>query len=88
MKVYITFDMEGVSGVVAGMTGPNARSPDAFSRGQRFSTDDVLAAIDGVLEVDPEAEIWFNDAHGASMNVFFEEFPENVMIVANSGAVR
>jgi D-amino peptidase len=84
MKVYITFDMEGVSGVVAGMTGPNARSPDAFSRGQRFSTDDVLAAIDGVLDVDPEAEIWFNDAHGASMNVFFEEFPENVMIVANS----
>ena len=54
MKIYLTFDMEGVSGVVAGMTGPNPRSPDAFKRGQRFSTDDVLAAIDGVLEVDPD----------------------------------
>jgi len=84
MKVYITFDMEGISGVVAGMTGPNPRSPDAFRRGQRFSTDDVLAAISGILEVDPDAEIWFNDAHGASMNVYYEEFPENVMIVANS----
>jgi D-amino peptidase len=84
MKVYITFDMEGVSGVVAGMTGPNPRSPDAFKRGQRFSTDDVMAAISGILEVDPDAEIWFNDAHGVSMNVFYEEFPENVMIVANS----
>ena len=76
--------MEGISGVVAGMTGPNPRSPDAFRRGQRFSTDDVLAAISGIHEVDPDAEIWFNDAHGASMNVFYEEFPENVMIVANS----
>ena len=84
MKVYITFDMEGISGVVAGMTGPNPRSPDAFRRGQRFSTDDVLAAISGILEVDPDAEIWFNDAHGASMNVYYEEFPENVSAVVGS----
>lgn len=83
MKVYITFDMEGVSGVVAGMTGPSD-SPGAYQRGQRFSTDDVKAAIDGILEVDQEAEIWFNDAHGRSLNVFTEEFPECVMIVANS----
>jgi len=83
MKVYITFDMEGVSGVVAGMTGPSD-IPGAYQRGQRFATDDVKAAIDGILEVDPEAEIWFNDAHGRSLNVFSEEFPENVMIVANS----
>jgi D-amino peptidase len=84
MKVYITFDMEGVSGVVAGMTGPNPNSPAAYRRGQRFSTDDVAAAVNGILEVDPDAEIWFNDAHGRSMNVFYEEFPENVSIVANS----
>jgi D-amino peptidase len=83
MKVYITFDMEGVSGVVAGMTGPSDM-PGAFQRGQRFSTDDVKAAIDGILEVDPEAEIWFNDAHGRSLNVLWEEFPENVLAVANS----
>jgi D-amino peptidase len=83
MKVYITFDMEGVSGVVAGMTGPSDM-PGAFQRGQRFSTNDVKAAIDGILEVDPEAEIWFNDAHGRSLNVLWEEFPENVLAVANS----
>ena len=84
MKVYITFDMEGVSGVVTGMTGPNPGSPTAYMRGQRFSTDDVKAAIDGILEVEPNAEIWFNDAHGASLNVFYEEFPENVTMVSNS----
>ena len=85
MKVYISFDMEGVSGIAGGgMTGPNPKTPSAYPRGQRFSTDDVKAAIDGVLEVDPDAEIWFNDAHGKSMNVYFEEFPENVKIVINS----
>jgi len=86
LKVYISFDMEGVSGVAGGMTGPNPLAPTAYPRGQRFSTDDVKAAINGVLEVDPNAEIWFNDAHGRSMNVFYEEFPEeNVKIVVNSG---
>ena len=85
MKVYISFDMEGVSGIAGGMTGPNPKAPTAYPRGQRFSTDDVKAAIDGILEVDPNADIWFNDAHGGSMNVFFEEFPENVTMVINSG---
>lgn len=85
MKVYISFDMEGVSGIAGGgMTGPNPNTPSAYPRGQRFSTDDVKAAIEGVLEVDPDAEIWFNDAHGKSMNVYFEEFPENVKIIVNS----
>jgi D-amino peptidase len=84
LKVYISFDMEGVSGLAGGMTGPNPHAPTAFSRGQRFSTDDVKAAVEGILEVDPNAEIWFNDAHGRSLNVFFEEFPENVTAVCNS----
>jgi D-amino peptidase len=84
MKIYITFDMEGVSGVVAGMTGINQNAPTAYSRGQRFSTDDVMAAIEGIMEVDPNADIYFNDAHGASLNVFFEEFPENVKVISNS----
>ena len=84
MKVYIAFDIEGVSGVAGGMSGPNPKAPTAYSRAQRFATDDVKAAIEGVFEVDPEAEIWFNDAHGYSMNVFFEEFPESVTIVVNS----
>jgi len=68
------------------MTGPDPKAPMAYQRAMRFSTDDVRAAIDGILEVEPNAEIWFNDAHGYSMNVFFEEFPEkNVKIVVNSG---
>jgi len=85
MKVYITFDMEGTTGTAyRAQMGPNPTAPSAYPRAQRLATDDVKAAIDGVLEVDPEAEIWFNDAHSRSMNVFFEEFPENVSAVVGS----
>ena len=83
--MYITFDMEGCSGIASRMqTVLNQDAPTAYPRGQRFATDDVKAAIEGILEVDPEAEIMFNDAHNNSMNVFFEEFPENVSAVVDS----
>jgi D-amino peptidase len=86
MKVYISFDMEGTTGTAYwAQMGPDPESPDAFKRAQRLATDDVKAAIEGVLTMDPEAEIWFNDGHRRSMNVYFEEFPENVSIVVGSG---
>lgn len=85
MKVYVTFDIEGCTGVASRMqTGINPSAPGAYPRAQRLATDDVKAAIEGVLEVDPKAEILFNDAHDRSMNVFFEEFPENVSAVVGS----
>lgn len=85
LKVYLVFDMEGVTGVsMLAQTGPNAVAPSAYPRAQRMATDEVKAAIDGVLQVDKDAEILFNDAHGHCTNVFFEEFPENVSVVTNS----
>lgn len=85
MKVYISCDLEGSSGTAyRAQMHADPSAPGAYQRAQRFLTDDVMAAIEGVLEVDPEAEIWFNDAHGRSMNVFFEEFPENVRSVVGS----
>jgi D-amino peptidase len=85
MKVYVVFDMEGCTGVsINAQTGLNAAAPSAYPRAQRMATDDVKAAIDGVLQVDKNAEILFNDAHANNTNVYFEEFPENVSIVTNS----
>ena len=88
MKVYISCDMEGCTGTAyRAQMSPNPSAPGAYARAQRFLTDDVKAAIEGILAVDPEAEIWFNDAHGRSMNVFFEEFPKNVKAVVGSAEV-
>jgi len=79
MIIYISCDLEGLSGTAyRAQMHADPSTPGAYQRAQRFLTDDVMAAIEGVLEVDPEAEIWFNDTHGRSMNVFFEEFPKNV----------
>ena len=77
--------MEGVSGIsIDAQTHPNLTAPSAYPRAQRMATDEVKAAIDGVLQVDKNAEILFNDAHKNNTNVFFEEFPENVSVVTNS----
>lgn len=85
MKVYISFDMEGTTGTAyRAQMGPDPMMPEAYPRAQRLATDDVKAAIDGVLQVDPDAEIWFNDGHSRSMNVFYEDFPENVLAVVGS----
>lgn len=86
MKVYISFDMEGTTGTAYwAQMGPDKESPDAYKRAQRLATDDARAAIDGVLEFDPDAEILFNDGHRTTLNVLFEEFPENVSVVVGSG---
>lgn len=88
MKIYLAFDMEGCTGTaIRAQMGPNATIPSAYPRAQRLATDDVKAAIEGILEVYPDAEILFNDGHGKNMNVFYEEFPENVSVVINSREV-
>ena len=85
MRIYVVFDMEGCTGVsISAQTGINPTAPMAYPRAQRMATDDVRAAIDGILQVDKNAEIMFNDAHAMNTNVFFEEFPENVSVVINS----
>jgi len=86
MKVYVTFDMEGCSGIAyRAQIRPYPEMPEVYKRAQRFATDDVKAAVEGILEVDPDAEIWFNDGHMDNMNVLFEELPENVVAVVGSG---
>ena len=88
MKVYVAFDMEGCSGTaIRAQMGPNPSVPSAYPRAQRMATEDVKAAIEGILEVDSDAEILFNDGHGKNMNVFYEELPENVSVVINSREV-
>jgi D-amino peptidase len=85
MKVYLAFDLEGSSGTsIRSQMRPDNIIPGVYSRAQRLATEDVKSAVDGILEVDPDAEILFNDGHGYNMNVFFEELPENVSIVLNS----
>ena len=68
MKIYVSADMEGVSGLVdAGDVQPGGTD---YERGRILMTEDVNAAIRGVHAVaGPDADITVNDAHGPMRNI-------------------
>jgi D-amino peptidase len=66
LKVFVSVDMEGISGVVASEeTDPKA--PD-YALFRRLMTEETNAAIEGALEAGA-AEIIVRDAHGGARNI-------------------
>jgi D-amino peptidase len=66
VKVFISFDMEGVAGIVdwSQCLGPG----QAYEEGRRLLLGEVNAAIDGALEAGA-TEIVCNDSHGTMNNL-------------------
>jgi D-amino peptidase len=77
-KIFISVDMEGVSGVVQ----PPQLGPDGFEyqRAREWMTGEVNAAIEGAREAGP-AEIVVCDSHGNGQNVLIDKLPDDVRIV-------
>ncbi|GAA1979164.1 M55 family metallopeptidase [Catenulispora subtropica] len=66
MRIYISADMEGITGLVdADDVQPGGRD---YERGRRAMTDDVNAAVRGALRAGA-TEIVVNDAHGPMRNL-------------------
>ena len=66
MKVFISFDMEGVAGIV---DWSQCRAPgQPYEEGRRLLLGEVNAAIDGAMAAGA-AEIVCNDAHGTMNNL-------------------
>lgn len=81
LKVFISVDMEGISGIVhSSQTGRD--QPD-YEKGRVLMVGDVNAAIEGVLAVG-EAEIVVSDGHGSKMNLKPEELHEVALLVRGS----
>ncbi|MGW7056128.1 M55 family metallopeptidase [Streptomyces sp. NPDC054887] len=79
MKILISVDMEGVSGIVhSAETNPDR--PD-YERGRALMTADANAAIAGVLDAEPDAEVWVADAHGPFRNILPEELDRRAHLV-------
>ncbi|MFF0460186.1 M55 family metallopeptidase [Streptomyces mexicanus] len=69
MRVYISADMEGVTGLVdAEDVQPHGRD---YERGRRLMAEDVNAAVRGALAVGA-VDITVNDAHGPMRNLLPE----------------
>ncbi len=79
MKVYISCDMEGISGVV----NPNqvGENREEYSRFRKLMTMEVNAAIEGALE-GGATEILVNDAHGSMDNLLVEEIHPRARLVS------
>lgn len=79
LKVLISADMEGISGIVdADDVNPEGQD---YTRGREMMALDVCAAIDGVRDAQPNAEITVNDAHGPMRNLLPEHLPSGVRLI-------
>jgi D-amino peptidase len=78
MKVYVSVDMEGISGVVD--WGQVTVGQPEYERGRKLMTADANAAVEGAL-AGGATEVLVVDSHGPKMNLLVEELhPEAELI--------
>jgi D-amino peptidase len=79
LKIYISADMEGITGVVTGeQLGPTGFE---YARFREFMTQEVNAAIEGAMAAGA-TDIVISDSHGNGQNLLIEKLaPSNVLIV-------
>ena len=80
-RVFISIDMEGISGIVGG--GMTGRDSKEYEVGRRLMVGDLNAAVEGALEVGAN-EIVVCDAHGRMMNIQPEELHEAAHLIRGS----
>jgi D-amino peptidase len=78
LRVYISADMEGITGVVS----PEQLGPTGFEyqRAREWLTGEVLAAIQGARDAGA-TEIVVSDSHGNGQNLLIDRLPEDVTII-------
>ena len=77
-KIYISADMEGLTGsVTADQLGPAGFEYATF---RRIMTEEVLAAIEGARAAGA-GEILVSDSHGNGENMLLDMFPDDIRIV-------
>jgi D-amino peptidase len=77
-KIFISVDMEGISGVVQ----PAQLGPDGFEyqRAREWMTGEVNAAIAGIRDAGP-ADVLVCDSHGNGQSLLIDKVPEDVRVV-------
>ena len=82
MKVFISVDMEGISGIVDRTMV--SRTEGDYEKGRQLMVGDVNAAIEGILSVDPNAIIKVCDGHGGMNNINPTELHKSATLVRGS----
>ena len=74
MKVFISIDMEGISGLTYWK--------EKQERISFFMTEELLSAIEGIMEVEGNSEILVCDSHSFGRNIDIGKLPKNVKLVS------
>ena len=78
LKIYISADMEGLTGVVTGeQLGPSGFEYGAF---REVMTNEVLAAIEAARAAGA-TEILVSDSHGNGQNLLIDRLPDDVQVI-------
>ena len=80
-KVYISVDMEGISGI-SGSDQLNAAGAE-YSRSRKLMADDANAAIRGA-KAGGATEIVVNDSHGSMRNLRLEDLEPGARLISHS----
>ncbi len=78
MKVYISADIEGITGVTH-WAEADRQNPD-YSELKEQMTAEVSAACEGALQAGA-AEIWVKDAHGSARNLTASKLPRQTFLI-------
>lgn len=81
MRVFISVDMEGITGVAA-RSHVDAGHPE-FQRFRKLMTHDVNAAIEGAMEAGA-TQFLVNEAHGNMCNVLIEELHPAARLISGN----
>ena len=81
LKVYISVDMEGISGVV-GDDQTSAGQPE-YNRSRKLMAEDANAAIRGAF-AGGATEVVVNDSHGSQRNLLAEDLDPRARLISHS----
>lgn len=81
MRVYISADLEGISGVVDAVQTEDDHKE--FERARRLMTGEVNAAIAGAF-AGGAAEVLVNDSHGSMRNLLIEEIDARAELISGT----
>jgi D-amino peptidase len=83
LKIFISVDMEGITGVVQpAQLGPGAEGWE-YSRAREWMTAEARSAIEGARAAGA-TEFVIADSHGNMQNLLIDQLPEDVRVVRGS----
>ena len=85
MNVYVSVDMEGITGIVHG--DMMMIDQPEYNRGRKLMTDDANAAVEGLVQAGAEY-VLVADSHGPMRNMFFEDMHSGAHLMTGTGDAR